>query len=69
MRVFCSRLGLPDLEVPVPFLDVLVQFLFGLEGASRDAVSEAWESQVFKISIEFLAVAAVLSDDVGPDFV
>ena len=66
-RVFCGSLGLPALELPVPFLDVLVQLLFGLEGASRDPVSEAWESQVFIIGIEFLAVAAVLLEYFGSD--
>ena len=37
------------------------------EGPSGDAVSESWESQVFIIGIEFLAVAAVLLEYFGPD--
>ena len=59
-QVFCGSLGLPALEVPVPFRDVLVQLFFGLEGATRDPVSKSWKSQALKVGVDFLVVAAVL---------
>ena len=62
-------LGLPVLEFPVSFSDMPVQFIFGLEGVSGDAVGESRGSQVHEEGVEFLMVIAVLSDHLGPDLV
>ena len=51
------------------FIDVVFQFLFGLEGTPRNTVSEARDYQVFIEGVEFLAVIVMLTGNLGPGLV